>query len=113
MVVIRISVMCSVSRMTKAVEVRVAASFPAALFDRMIEHHSRKGLRPDCDCDFCRFKRVATGQFSYLRRRFGARSESDGGNGSWDGDQEFQVREAVRGLRRKVRAELNRIKADI
>lgn len=97
--------MCSTSRMKRAVEVQVAARFPAALFDRMIEHHSRKGLRPDCDCDFCRFKRAATGQFSYLRRRYGGVS--------WDGDQEFRIREVVREKRRAVRADLNRIKADI
>lgn len=60
--------MTSTSSLRAEINRRIAEELPVAVINAGVKYHLRPGLRPNCDCAFCKTKRNSHKYFSMDRR---------------------------------------------
>lgn len=100
----------TISQIRRRVAQRASEELLGHLIDRAVQWHTRKGVRPDCDCTYCKTKRWATSYVGFTPNTvlLGARIGPH-----WTQDCESIVWLARNRRRREARQKLAAVKQDI
>ena len=102
-------------RIRALVETKLQASLPGAIVDAAFRHHTRRGIRHGCYCEWCDRKRRANREFyiDVMHRqgaiRFPPIPRPYCGYDSWDEIKWAAVHAARQQLRANLRSELYQI----
>ena len=72
------STISALERIRLRIEAEVQSRVIERILDVGVVYHSRRGIRPGCDCEWCQAKRYATFKIGNMAfRRFNSREEVD------------------------------------
>lgn len=69
---------CLPERLKLRIEAEIKKRLISRILDIGVEYHTRKGIRPGCQCHYCQLKRRATQDIGNMsHHRFNSREEVD------------------------------------